>query len=258
MAGDRKLGDEWSDWDGQSVRDTSAGKRLFITLSSVFLLLLAGVLLVAWYLVTPRLAQWHPLIPWAILVASVALVGLIGLQLACLVLTLWAGWRLPRGLTWLSRRLLISAEERISALGQRLCVDRDRIAHSLIKLNNELVRREEQQAEPGQVLVLLPRCLAKEQISEARRLAERYGVNLAVVPGGELARQRIREHRPRAVIGVACERDLVSGIRDVGCRLEVLGIPNRRPHGPCKDTLIDLGQLSQAIELWVGASRLPG
>jgi hypothetical protein len=53
------------------------------------------------------------------------------------------------------------------------------------------------------------------------------------------------------VIGVACERDLLSGIRDVRHKLSVLGITNTRPNGPCRDTQIDLAELEGALDLCV-------
>jgi hypothetical protein len=249
---DRKLGDEWSDWDGSSVSETRAGKRLFISLSIVVLVVFAGLLGFAWYLVAPRLAQWHPLAPTVFLALCGLGVVVLGLELCTVTLSLWTGWPLPRPLTTVTRWLLIIIERRVFALGRRLAIDRDRIAHSLIKIHNALVLSEDnRRTDPARVLVLLPRCLIKPQIQEARQLADTYGVKVAVVAGGELARQRINELRPKAVIGVACERDLLSGIRDVGGRLEVLAIPNTRPHGPCKDTVIDLDQLSRAIEFYV-------
>ena len=255
---ERKLGDEWRDWDGESrPAETRAGKRLFFKLSSLSLLLLAGALWLTWYLVAPRLAQWHSLVPAALLAAFAVVVTLLGLQMSAVIVSLWAGWRLPRPLTGLARRLLVSSEKRVFALARRLAVDRDRLAHSLIKINNELVRRDEPRTSPERVLILLPRCLTREQIQAARELAASHGVHVAVVAGGELARQRIRELKPRAVIGVACERDLVSGLRDAGARLDVLGIPNHRPNGPCKDTTIDLDQLGQAIALCVGGPPAP-
>jgi hypothetical protein len=46
---------------------------------------------------------------------------------------------------------------------------------------------------------------------------------------------------------VACERDLLTGIRDVATRVPVIGIPNERPHGPCKNTWIDVALLENDI-----------
>jgi hypothetical protein len=47
------------------------------------------------------------------------------------------------------------------------------------------------------------------------------------------------EKRPKIIIGVACERDLTSGIQD-SYPIPVYGIFNRRPNGPCYDTDVDL------------------
>ena len=82
-----------------------------------------------------------------------------------------------------------------------------------------------------------------------------YPVEIYPVSGGELARKKVREIRPTAVIGVACERDLVAGIRDVGNKFSVIGIPNIRPEGPCKNTYIDLEELEKAIQFYVGQPK---
>ena len=59
---------------------------------------------------------------------------------------------------------------------------------------------------------------------------------------GQLARRVIRERRPRAVVAVACERDMVSGLHDVAGKIPVLGLTMTLPSGPCKDALLDLEQ----------------
>jgi uncharacterized protein len=252
-ASDRKLGDEWSDWDGQSnPGDSQAGKRLFISLSGLLLLLFGVSGLLAWYLVAPRLTEWHTSAPDVLLVSVLALTTLLLLLLVGLCAALWFRWPLPRGLAAAARRMLAGTERRVLSLGRTLSINSDRAAHSMIKIHNELTLYEGDHTAPERVLVLLPRCLTKEQLKQSRELAARLGVHVAVVAGGELARKRIVEHKPSAIIGVACERDLVSGLRDVGHKLRVLGIPNERPNGPCKDTVIDMAALQAAIEVCIG------
>ena len=53
-----------------------------------------------------------------------------------------------------------------------------------------------------------------------------------------------------AVVGIACERDLVSGIRDVYPLLPVLAVPNVRPMGPCKETRVDLEKVEEAVRFF--------
>ena len=72
--------------------------------------------------------------------------------------------------------------------------------------------------------------------------------------GGGQARKIIREQRPTAVIGVACERDLMSGINDIVPKMPTLGVTNKRPEGPCKNTLINMDELRKAIETLTGVS----
>ena len=78
-------------------------------------------------------------------------------------------------------------------------------------------------------------------------LTRKYGVHLAVATGGTLARQVVKKIRPHAILAIACERDLTSGIQDV-FPIPVVGVLNERPHGPCCNTLVDLNKVEAAIK----------
>ena len=77
---------------------------------------------------------------------------------------------------------------------------------------------------------------------------------LAVATGGTLARRVIGEVRPLAIIAVACETDLTSGIQD-SYPLPVYGVLNERPHGPCRDTTVNLDRVREAIAFFASAGR---
>ncbi|MDI3538299.1 MAG: uncharacterized protein PWQ13_322, partial [Bacillota bacterium] len=70
-------------------------------------------------------------------------------------------------------------------------------------------------------------------------------------------RKRVEELRPKAVVAVACERDLTSGLLDV-YPLPVLGILNDRPHGPCVDTRVDMERVRQAVLEFTGRPEVKG
>ena len=53
--------------------------------------------------------------------------------------------------------------------------------------------------------------------------------------------------RPKAVVAIACERDLASGIQDV-YPIPSVGVLNLRPNGPCYNTHVDLEEFRRAIE----------
>ena len=68
---------------------------------------------------------------------------------------------------------------------------------------------------------------------------------------GRLARRVIRERRPRAVVAVACERDMVSGLHDVAGKIPVLGLTMTLPSGPCKDAMLNMRQLEDWVRAYV-------
>ena len=103
----------------------------------------------------------------------------------------------------------------------------------------------------GELLLLIPRCLSKETLDGVLGIAGKYGVPVFVATRGQLARRVIRERRPRAVVAVACERDMVSGLHDVAGKVPVLGLTMTLPSGPCKDALLDLGKLEEWVKSYV-------
>jgi hypothetical protein len=134
----------------------------------------------------------------------------------------------------------------------------------VIRLNNRLVLRGRIGAK--RILLLMPHCLqidecdirlthnirncercGKCEIKDLISIAEKNGLDLRIATGGNLARRIVSEVRPDAIVAVACERDLSSGIAD-SYPLPVLGIPNERPFGPCLNTRVDLGKVEAAIE----------
>lgn len=67
---------------------------------------------------------------------------------------------------------------------------------------------------------------------------------------GTLARQAVKKVRPKAILAVACERDLTSGIQDV-FPMPVIGVLNRRPNGPCFNTSVDIDAIEEEIKTFI-------
>ena len=81
-----------------------------------------------------------------------------------------------------------------------------------------------------------------------KEVKEKYNTKIFVATGGTLARKIIVDNKPKAVIAVACERDLTSGVREVN-KIPVLGIFNSRPNGPCIDTNIKINEEKEALTI---------
>lgn len=87
------------------------------------------------------------------------------------------------------------------------------------------------------------------KINDLLELKEKYNTQIFVATGGTLARKIIMDNKPKAVIAVACERDLTSGVKDVK-KIPVLGVFNSRPNGPCIDTNINIKEVEDAINFF--------
>lgn len=253
MPKDRKLGDEWLEWDGNLINskmNVETGKRLFLGLSILAIFLLAIGIFLVWYLIAPRVSQINPNFARYFKLFIFGLIGILFFVFLQTVLSII-----------FHRNLLIRIKDKnfsitfltpfILALGKKIGISYDRIGNSFIKVSNSLILTTRWKMTRSKILILLPRCLRRPIQKQIISIAEKYQCLIYTVPGGELARKIIAEHKPSAVIGVACERDLLSGIRDVH-HIPVIGIPNQRPEGPCKNTTVDYHKIEDAVKFFIG------
>jgi uncharacterized protein len=249
---DRRLGHEWDEWDGRPLPnrgDYDSSPTLFFGWSAAALAAALAIGAAGLFLLGPRLALLHPLIPRSLWV---------GLAVAAAVL--WAWWAILF-LSYASGRALLP--ERLAERGPFLRLmrltsrvaerfgRRDWVENAAVKVYNALALLRGRKVGTGELLLLIPRCLSKETLDGVLGVAGRYGVPVFVATRGQLARRVIRERRPRAVVAVACERDMVSGLHDVAGKVPVLGLTMTLPSGPCKDAGLDLTKLEDWVRAYV-------
>jgi hypothetical protein len=246
---DRKLGDEWNDWNGDRdprEREIDEKPGTFLWLASGVLLVFVSFMQIGWFLVEPRFEQVDPavarMIGWAVTGLIIGFVLVIAIEGALLV---------ERGRSFLPyawiEKLLLALLPRTIWLGGKFRISKDRIGNSFLKLHNLITRNYMNRQKPGRLLVLLPRCLKKEARMELTNRLSGDDFKVYTAAGGEEARKAILEYRPSRILAIACERDLMSGIKDVASRIPVLAIPNKRPEGPCKNTEFSLPELEEAL-----------
>ena len=250
---DRRLGHEWDEWNGRPLPnrgDFSAAPGLFFRFAAVTIAVLTATLAILLYLVGPRLAGLWGRLPVALWIALAVLAGAQVLYLALLVTSFYAGRNL------LPERLLERGPYlklmNYTSMVARLFGKRDWVEHAAIDVYNTLAERRGRRVGSGELLVLIPRCLSKQALDGVLEVAGRYEVPVFVATRGQLARRVIRERRPRAVVAVACERDMMTGLRDVAGKLPVLGLTMQLPNGPCRDAAIDLEQMEKWVQGLVG------
>jgi hypothetical protein len=249
---DRRLGHEWDEWDGRPLPNQGnydSPPTLFFLWSALALVVGLGLLALGLYLFAPRLAGVSTALPHALWIA---------LAVVAVVLWLWWGVLL---LSYSTGRALLP--ERMAERGPFLGVmrltsrvagrfgRRDWVENASVKVYNALALLRGRKVGRGELLLLIPRCLSKETLDGVLGIAGKYGVPVFVATRGQLARRVIRERRPRAVVAVACERDMVSGLHDVAGKIPVLGLTMTLPAGPCKDAMLNLGKLEEWVKAYV-------
>lgn len=239
-------------------------KRLFLGLS-LGALLLAGVLLFGfWYVSaahsTVFLNKSLVIAGWAVVILLVS--GLAGIVLMIVSLFSSRSLGIFRSFAF---RVLNFVYPLALGLSKALHLDPDLVRRSYVEVHNQATRFSINGKTMSKIMILAPHCLQKSDcphkitidinnckkcgdcpIAGLIRLTESFGAVLAVATGGTLAREEILKYQPEAVVAIACERDLISGIQDV-MPLTVIGVLNERPNGPCHNTRVNFGEVERAL-----------
>ena len=241
-------------------------KRLFIALLSLSLVCIALVAFAFWrlcYLGLSEISSYLPLVIGSLLTVGFVITGLGIVSMVGAILGL-------PGLSFFQRQTyaLINLLFPIAImLGKIFGFNRRKIERSFIEVSNQIIKNRHIRVPADRLLVVTPHCLqlascphkiTRDPMGNCQRcggcdigslvgMAEEMGFHFFVVTGGTLARQTVKNIRPKAVLAIACERDLTSGIQDV-YPLPAVGILNIRPNGPCYNTHVDLKLVRQQIE----------
>ena len=249
---DRRLGHEWDEWDGKPLPNSGnydSSPILFFGWSALALVVGLGTAGLALFLLAPRLAGLHPTIPTILWMALGLSGGVLWLWWGVLFLSYGTGRPLlPERLA--ERGPFLGLMRLTSKVAGRFG-RRDWVENASVKVYNALALLRGRKVGKGELLLLIPRCLSKDTLDGVLGIAGKYGVPVFVATRGQLARRVIRERRPRAVVAVACERDMVSGLHDVAGKIPVLGLTMTLPSGPCKDALLNLAQLEEWVRRYV-------
>lgn len=250
----RKLGDTWEEWSGEIEEnngDLATSPWYFQGLYATALLLLHMAAWLLWFLVEPRLLTIGSWFRNTVFISGVAILGALDLGLVLIGLTVLTGKNfVPH---FKGKHLALSPLlPMIVKIGTMMGLSKDRLSNSLLQVGNRITAANTKQIQSNELLILLPRCLTKVMRDAVNEIAVRYGIIAHVCGGGQQARQLLAEKRPKGVIAVACERDLMAGVQDVGAAIPVIAIANKRPEGPCRNTHIDLLDLENAFRTFLG------
>ncbi len=165
----------------------------------------------------------------------------------------------------LRRALVMALFPCCRILGGIFGKSREVVSASCIAFNNRIARGARPRGKGGKLLVLLPRCIQHsecaqqlmESVANCRRcgkcpvarlldLMKSHAFTMVVVAGGERAKEIVGDLSPSGIIAVACESELVKGLQAIS-HIPVIAVPNKRPKGPCRDTVIDLEEFEKIL-----------
>jgi len=144
-----------------------------------------------------------------------------------------------------------------------------KVDSAIIALNNLLVRRRKKKVKPDGLLLLFSSCLQSSKckqnlahevwnckrcggcrVKDLLDLAERYGIKAFMATGGKVALLEVRKETVKAVVAVACEKELREGILATFPKA-VFAVVNQRPCGPCRDCSADAADVEKAVQVFL-------
>ena len=246
--------------------DGKGKKRIFILLGMVMMLCYFAIFGVIWLLMTTSSQELRQVMMTGFAALFVCTFLLMGAGLTFLVIGLLRRSASPV-VQKIGRNIVDSFYPMTMWVGRLFGVSKEEIEDSYIKINNQMTVSQDRKYRPEEILILAPHCLqntncphkitidvqnchrcGKCSVAGLLDIAEETGVNLVVASGGTFARKLAKEYQPKAIVAIACERDLTSGIKDMNAQhIPVVGVLNERPNGPCYNTTVQICKVRQAL-----------
>ena len=246
--------------------DGKGNKRIFILLGMVMMLCYFAIFGVIWLLMTTSSQELRQVMMTGFAALFVCTFLLMGAGLTFLVIGLLRRSASPV-VQKIGRNIVDFFYPMTMWVGRLFGVSKEEIEDSYIKINNQMTVSQDRKYRPEEILILAPHCLqntncphkitidvqnchrcGKCSVAGLLDIAEETGVNLVVASGGTFARKLAKEYQPKAIVAIACERDLTSGIKDMNAQhIPVVGVLNERPNGPCYNTTVQICKVRQAL-----------
>lgn len=240
-------------------------KRLFVGLMTGSLAAICLVFFLVWKISFLGLQEINTYLPDIFAAVLIGVAAMLALGIFAMVAGIF-GWPVPNLLHKKTYALMNALFYVAVGVGKLLGINRRRVESSFVAVSNCIIKNRHIKVPPDRLLVVTPHCLQLAtcphkitrdpnnckrcggcDIGALVTMAEEMGFHFFVVTGGTLARQTVVKIRPKAVVAIACERDLASGIQDV-YPIPSVGVLNLRPNGPCYNTHVDLAEFRKAVE----------
>lgn len=169
-------------------------------------------------------------------------------------------------------KLMLSAPsltilEKIEDAAKRIGINKKELMNLYVKVKNKIHRNLFEKIPYSDRILLLPQCLRSRRckakltefgyeciacgecrIPEIKKLAEMLGYRVFIIPGSSIIEKIFKILKPKASVGVACEKELI-----LGCVIcEKVGIPGQGVpllKDGCIETKVDWSEVKKTIEL---------
>ncbi len=143
-----------------------------------------------------------------------------------------------------------------------LGVKPENVDRLFIEMKNDIHRNNFRKISPKDKIVFLPQCLRNPKCrarikdfgyncvdccnckaSQIKKLAEKLGYSVFIVPGDSMVFRAIKELKPKAVVGIACLKELVAALEEIKLPLQTVELSKTG----CINTDVNISDISKIL-----------
>ncbi|MFH1445637.1 MAG: DUF116 domain-containing protein [Nanoarchaeota archaeon] len=158
----------------------------------------------------------------------------------------------------------ISTKKALKVALKTIGAEEENIDKIYIEVNNAVNKDKFLKIKNKDKAVFLPQCLKNSKkckgiltedghkcvhcgackISEITKRAENMGYKVFIVPGGSMIEKLIKKHKPKAVFGVACLKELTMAVENIPLPTQTVKLKK----DGCLDTDADINEIFDVLE----------
>ena len=92
-------------------------------------------------------------------------------------------------------------------------------------------------------MLFISHCIVRDQREKIEELAKKIGYKFYKVGGGSIVIKKIKAEKPKAVVGIACFRELEMAFKEIKLPLQAILLEN----DGCKDTTVDIEEVKRIL-----------
>jgi hypothetical protein len=212
------------------------------------------------------------------LIGEITVLVIIGAVLTAFILVIISIYSIRKGRLYFPKLVksgLVFLEGIMKTFFRLLGLEDREMLSFLIKLHNAMNTTDFERIPVSERAVFIPQCLRSSgcpahltpeglkcrncgqcSVGEARRLLEKLGYRIFIVPGSSFIKRMVKKYHPKAIIGVGCLAEVKEGI-DMADKIGLVAMGIVTIKEGCVETLVNWVDIYEVAMLGIDPKSIP-